>query len=428
MSAFRKPIHSVLPGLGRGGGGIFPGSALALDFANGRYQRGGAGFVTTPAAVAGWSFTRASAGYGETQGGVLLPFGVNVPRATDKGLLVEEAATNTLRWSQAIDNVVFTKVNHTVVANATGAPDGTTTADSLTRSSAVAGCFTSHTFAGTVGQTWLFSRIVKAKSAGGRYGLRIQSSYPDRCDAVFDLVAGTVIGTGATNYTGTTAGIRQLGSTGWYQIWVKSTVGGSTGTQTVEGPTDGGQVVGAWEGASAVLSDAYVWNGDLILNPTAVSSPILTTSSAVTRAADVASVSGIPAQGAAFSFAAEVDTGPTMNLSADRYIFGLGAVRPGAYFSTAGNYIGVITSVNSAFSGSAGVAGVKKLSGVFNQSDQRGAISGATVTPASRTWSDGAGDLTLGSLSGGGFFNSYIKNLRLYNAIHTDTQLIANAS
>jgi hypothetical protein len=53
-----------------------------------------------------------------------------------RGLLVEEQRTNLLFYSEQFDNVYWTKSNITITANSAVAPDGTTTADTLTATSA----------------------------------------------------------------------------------------------------------------------------------------------------------------------------------------------------------------------------------------------------------------------------------------------------
>lgn len=54
---------------------------------------------TNPADVANMTFTRASTGYAEDAAGNLVLFGSNVPRITNKGVLIEPAATNSIRNS-----------------------------------------------------------------------------------------------------------------------------------------------------------------------------------------------------------------------------------------------------------------------------------------------------------------------------------------
>lgn len=98
---------------------------LLLDFANSR--------SVDPRIT----FTRSStATYFDAQG-VLRTAASGVPRIDHdpvtgecKGLLIEEARTNLLTYSEQLDNAAWVKTNCTVISNAEVAPDGTTTADS----------------------------------------------------------------------------------------------------------------------------------------------------------------------------------------------------------------------------------------------------------------------------------------------------------
>lgn len=69
---------------------VFPGATLDLDFANNRYfgVANGINSLTT---------TRASTGYAQALNGTWVNFGNNIARRTDRGLLVEESRTNSIR-------------------------------------------------------------------------------------------------------------------------------------------------------------------------------------------------------------------------------------------------------------------------------------------------------------------------------------------
>lgn len=71
-------------------------STLRFDFAGGAYRIGPNTVAPTTCftCLPGVSVTRASVGYAERLDGSLVLFGSNIPRITDKGLLVEEARTN----------------------------------------------------------------------------------------------------------------------------------------------------------------------------------------------------------------------------------------------------------------------------------------------------------------------------------------------
>lgn len=88
------------------------------------------------------TFTRASTATRTNASGVIESVSANVPRLdydpvtlAPKGLLIEEQRTNLLRWSEGFDNASWANASPNVpavVPNTTVAPDGTTTADTLT--------------------------------------------------------------------------------------------------------------------------------------------------------------------------------------------------------------------------------------------------------------------------------------------------------
>lgn len=79
----------------------------------------------------GGTYTRTGSAFGMTVAGALTTFAADTPQRTDRGLALEPARTNLLLRSSEFDNATWTKSLATVTANATTAPDGTTTADKL---------------------------------------------------------------------------------------------------------------------------------------------------------------------------------------------------------------------------------------------------------------------------------------------------------
>ncbi len=123
-------------GPGASGGGtpatpswVMSGAALDYDFVNQQYWYSGrdtSNLMTT---------TRASVGYAQNSAGLLLLFASGLPRITDKGLLVEEGRTNLALWSRDMTNAAWTATDMTVAQTATGA-DGTLNAASTLTSTA----------------------------------------------------------------------------------------------------------------------------------------------------------------------------------------------------------------------------------------------------------------------------------------------------
>lgn len=99
--------------------------------------------LTTYAAVADMpdtTFTRALAAFAQTEAGGLTLFATGVARVTDKGLLIEASASNRAKYSEDFTNAAWADadpLSATVTSNTTVAPDGTTTADTLTSTGAM---------------------------------------------------------------------------------------------------------------------------------------------------------------------------------------------------------------------------------------------------------------------------------------------------
>lgn len=188
----------------------------------------------------GWSFTRASTGYAQTQSGLLVPFGSGAPRFTDKGFLIEEARTNLALWSNDMTNAAWVKVNTTAAMTQTG-PDGVAnSASSLTA---------------TAGNATTLQTIVSASAtrAGSFWIKRLTGS--GNVDIAVDGV------------TWSTAAV----TSAWTQV--------SLVQAAVTNPIVGIRLVTSGDAVA-------VWCGQLE-SAGAASSPIPTTTVAVTRAADV---------------------------------------------------------------------------------------------------------------------------------------------
>lgn len=89
--------------------------------------------------LTGVTFTRALAAYVRNANGSLTLTATGVARRSDKGLLIERSGVQSLRYTQDFTNAVWTDadpLSATATANTTVAPDGTTTADTLTSTGA----------------------------------------------------------------------------------------------------------------------------------------------------------------------------------------------------------------------------------------------------------------------------------------------------
>ncbi len=214
-------------------------ATLDLNFV-GNLAKNGTSF---PAISSILSCTRATpaAAYYANADGTLTSFGANVLRYGTNGLLVEESRVNVVLWSRDMTNVAWTKTNCTAALDQTG-NDGTVNgASSLLATGANATCL---------------QAITLASSA------RFQSVWAKR-----------LVGSGTINMTldnGVTWTPIVL-TAAWQQLTVP--------TQTLANPTVGFRIV--TNGDKIAVDFVQNENGAF------VTSPVPTTTVAVTRAADV---------------------------------------------------------------------------------------------------------------------------------------------
>lgn len=292
-------------------------------------------------------FTRAStATY--TNGGLLKIAAVNQPRITYDpltgkclGLLIEEARTNLLIYSEQFDNAAWAQnavADTDVTPNAAIAPDGTLTADKLyeaTTTSSTHSVYQDKTSPpSTVHSVSLYAKAGERQYFSIRFHNTVTlSSY---CSGAFDLVGGTCSVNNYGNATGATATITHVGN-GWYRCTLSGTPD-TSGTSVRVSIGLSQTLGGTWLYSGTVGSGIYIWGAQVEAGafPT---SYIPTTSAAATRAADNASMSG-----ANFSSWYRQDEG---TLLADfSTLFDTAATRA-VVIGTSTDYIGLLTSSGS---------------------------------------------------------------------------------
>jgi hypothetical protein len=210
------------------------------------------------------------------------------------GLLIEESRQNILTYSEDFANAVWTKTRSSITSNSVIAPDGALTGDKLvedTTASAshpVASLF----FAITPNATYSVSLFVQAAGRNAVV-LRLNSS-PDDIWCAFDLANGTV-GTALNTGTGSGAvgSIKSFGN-GWYRCTltgIPSTTATSTSLVVYPAVSTNdpsfSSIVYTGDGTSGI----NIWGAQRELGafPT---SYIPTVATAVTRNADVATMTG----------------------------------------------------------------------------------------------------------------------------------------
>jgi len=201
------------------------------------------------------------------------------------GLLVEESRTNLLLMSEEFDDASYwARMGAGLTVNAINSPTGVQSADFLVPGLAVSEQRLRRDVSGISSNT-AYTLSVFAKAGGYNY---IAIDHGDYFVAdyytYFDLQNGVV----ATNAAGNTPQITDLGN-GWYRCSVTRT---TTATQTtISARYAAVQSDNVLSFAGDGTSGIYLWGAQLEAGsfPT---SYIPTTSSTVTRAADVASISG----------------------------------------------------------------------------------------------------------------------------------------
>lgn len=202
-----------------------------------------------------------------------------------RGLLIEESRTNSLQYAEDFTQSVWSKVGATISANAIEAPDGNTTADKLVEDTSTG----SHRILATgtngisltSGLTYTVSFFVK--NAGRDY------AYIRLNNAGGDLVAGNVRLSDAAvtqTLTGTITATTYLN--GWVRI-VGTGTSASTSIGYGELRASNSATYASYTGDGT--SGLYLWGAQLEAGSFATSY-IPTTTTALTRNADVATMTG----------------------------------------------------------------------------------------------------------------------------------------
>jgi hypothetical protein len=243
------------------------------------------------------TFTRASTKMVTNSQGVLESVGIDVPAFDHNpltgeclGLLPEEQRQNLLTWSEEFDNAAWTPLGILAfgsgsTANATAAPNGTTTADLLTEDTSTGEHRVSTGSVVWVGSTtYTFSIFAKSN---GRARLDFfgvgGGNFTGGREADFNLATGTV-----TSTDGATASIQTFAN-GWYRLRMTFVTSAAPSASNIF--IRFSDALGNFSYTGDGTSGIYLWGAQLEAGafPT---SYIPTTGTAATRTADVVSISG----------------------------------------------------------------------------------------------------------------------------------------
>lgn len=377
------------------------------------------------------SFTRASTGTYFNASGVLTTAAINGPRFdhvyngsswVSKGLLVEEARTNLLTYSESLNLAPWVFTAASVSANSALAPDGSFTADKLVEDST----YSNHRiYANFSGAKTCFSGFFK--SSGRRYVLLM--IYSTSQYSYFDLVDGVVV---STNSADITPKITNAGN-GWYRCSVAYTGAITSQYLQIHMSLDGITDNYTGDGSSGI----YMWGVQAETNSAFPTSYIPTTTAAVPRSADVCQITGSDFSGfynqSEGSFAVEFDRPMVGSITGDSMICiaaGSGApstIQNGAYI-TSGNITAY--GYNSAFTynfdhGSQLANTIYKIATGIRANDFASSLNGAAILTDNSGTVGTNERLLIGYLdwSTGVRLNGHIARLRYYNTRLTNSQL-----
>jgi hypothetical protein len=244
------------------------------------------------------TFTRADATTCATffdANGVLQTAAANVPRfdhdpatGASRGLLIEQARTNSFERSAEFDNAYWFKPGLLAfgsgsVANSISAPDGTTSADLIVQNSATTARYVSTAISVVSGTAYTFSIFAKAKESNILLLTLAATGFTAATRAWFNLSTGSV---GSTAGTPTATSIQDCGN-GWYRCSISKVATASDSSAFDAEIASADNVSGAYAGDGT--SGLYIWGAQLEEGafPT---SYIPTTTAAATRSAEIVQV------------------------------------------------------------------------------------------------------------------------------------------
>jgi hypothetical protein len=182
---------------------------------------------------------------------------------TNAAGLVELVPYNWFQYSEQFDNAAWGKVNASVTANNTTAPNGTLTADKLVENTATSPHATLQQATTIVGSLYTFSVYVKAAERTNVRVLIVNSPGTVELRVLANLTTGTFTSAVAGSPTSTSASMTSVGN-GWYRI-----------SASMDAPTTGTQghiyianTAGSTNYTGDGTSGIYIWGAQLVQGST----------------------------------------------------------------------------------------------------------------------------------------------------------------
>jgi hypothetical protein len=423
-----------LPLLGAGMATDGPSAVLDLNFAS--------LLSLTPSVGPTPSYTRASTGTYFNASGVLTTAAINGPRFdhvyngsswVSKGLLIEEARTNSVSYSEDISNPDWFPNDVTISTNFSNAPDGTTNADKITETATS----NNHRFYKTSGlslsSAYTFSVYAKAVSGNGLISIVVgNASYVNAVYARFNLNTGAYSGlTVNGTVTNASASIVSVGN-GWYRCAITGTLPAATYYPELD----------MWDGAASGPTPSYmgstnnavlIWGFQLEAGafPT---SYIPTTSAAVTRSADVCQITGGGFSGLwnllAGTIVVDGDSAVGPSVTGGAFMFwSVDGTPTIEYYYRGGDTLLVVDNVTRKNVIAIPAANTRLNTAIaFTASDFAASVNGASVTTSSNlTMPVTPTVFSVGSYlsAGNQQICGHIARLRYFNTRLTNSQLVA---
>jgi hypothetical protein len=240
------------------------------------------------------TFTRSTTATFTGSNGLIQTAAINAPRfdynpttLASLGLLIEEQRTNLVTYSEQFQTT-WTNIDSTEQTNVIVSPAGTLTGDKIVENSGSVTPFLSQSVSVTSGTAYTFSVYGKEDpTSAKRYLMLLLPSA--QFGANIRVSVNLATGASATVGSPTATSVTAVGN-GWYRISVTASAT-STGSSAVQvrltNDPNAGIVAYTGNGTSGI----YIWGAQLEVG-TFPTSYIPTVASQVTRAADVARISG----------------------------------------------------------------------------------------------------------------------------------------